>query len=74
MKLPLPKVKAYQCPRGYLETDPTRAFAWALEAASEEKLSFSNCLWILENAQKVRMILDSHEYERAFGAKENEPN
>lgn len=64
MRIPLPKVTAYQCPRGYLETDPTRAFAWALESASQEKLSFSNCLWILENEKIVRLILDEHEREK----------
>jgi len=74
MRLPIPKVKAYRCPKGMLETDPTRAFAWILEAASNENLSFSNCLWILENAQQVRMVLDSYEHEKRFGMTENEPS
>lgn len=64
------KVTAYKAGNGApLETDPTRAFAWKLEAMSEKRVSFSNALWILQNSDKIKAIIDEYKNEEEFGAK-----
>ena len=68
------KVTAYVCPKGNLERDPTRAFAWKLHAISvpkrsdpitspKEVLDFSQALWIVENRNEVLKLLEEYEAE-----------
>ena len=64
------KVTAYKARSGApLETDPLRAYAWEMEIVSEKNVSFGSALWILNNADTVRQLLDEYEDERDFGAK-----
>lgn len=67
----LNKVEAYKCPNGALETDPVRAFAWKLSSLSatssttgtHNRLDFSECLWILENRDAVKKVIEALERE-----------
>lgn len=67
----LSKVEAYKCPNGQLEMDPVRAFAWKLSYRSTEtspmgsstRLGFSECLWILNNRDLVKQVIESLEKE-----------
>lgn len=64
------KVTAYKGSKGApLETDPLRAYAWELENISENHVSFGSALWILDNIERVRKLLDEYEDERDFGKK-----
>ena len=66
------KVTAYRCPNGALETDPLRAFAWKLSHLSKksrefsspsEKIDFSAALWLFENKDVVKALIDEYEKE-----------
>jgi hypothetical protein len=67
----LTKIEAYRCPNGHLETDPVRAFAWKLShlstlsspMGSSTKLEFTECLWILENKETVKKVIEALEKE-----------
>lgn len=67
----LTKIEAYRCPNGALETDPVRAFAWKLSDLSSKsssggtytKLEFSQSLWVLENKEMVKRVIESLEKE-----------
>ncbi len=68
------KVTAYVCPKGNLERDPIRAFAWKLSEMSnnhstssigntKEVIDFSEALWIIENRDKVSALFAELEQE-----------
>lgn len=66
------KVTAYKCPGGILETDPIRAYAWKLHKESKKHLGngdynlaieFSAALWIIDNKDKVKALLNEFEKE-----------
>lgn len=67
----LTKIEAYRCPNGALETDPVRAFAWKLSDLSSKsssggtytKLEFSQSLWVLENKEMVKKVIEALEKE-----------
>ena len=67
----LTKIEAYKCPNGVLETDATRAFAWKLSDLSSKsssigthtKLEFSQSLWIMENKETVKKVIEAFEKE-----------
>lgn len=58
------KVVAYKSGYGApLETDPKRAYAWSLEKNSDKEISFSSALWILENRDKIKSLINDYEKE-----------
>lgn len=66
------KEVVYECPNNVHETDPKRAAAWYLREESNYydsmlgaryKLDLSETLWVIENADKVRAILDALDEE-----------
>ena len=67
----LTKIEAYRCPNGVLEKDPVRAFAWKLSDLSSKsssngtytKLEFSQSLWVLENKDIVKKVIEALEKE-----------
>lgn len=67
----LSKVEAYKCPNGTLETDPVRAFAWKLSSMSStatstgsaNKIDFSASLWVMENRDDVKKVIEALEKE-----------
>lgn len=56
------KVTAYKV-KNALETDPKRAYAWELENISEKHVSFGSALWILDNIETMRKLLEQYESE-----------
>lgn len=61
-------VTAYKCLDGHLEEDLTRAIAWDLEFTAKKMnetrgslLGFSGALWIAENFELVKQIVEQHE-------------
>ena len=67
-KKQLTKVTAYKCPKGTLETDPIRAYAWKLNDLAtdgrDESVSFGAALWILKNKEVVVEIFKELEDEQ----------
>jgi hypothetical protein len=67
----LTKIEAYRCPNGVLEADPVRAFAWKLSslsmyassAGTSLNLDFSQALWIIENRETVKKVIEAFENE-----------
>jgi hypothetical protein len=67
----LTKIEAYRCPNGGLETDLVRAFAWKLSDLSSKsssigssiKLNFSESLWVLENRETIKKVIEALEKE-----------
>jgi hypothetical protein len=59
------KVMAYKLFAGApLETDPKRAYAWLIAKESESKIGFTQALWIIENAKRVKQIIDEYQTEQ----------
>lgn len=60
-------ITAYKCLDGNLEEDLTRAIAWDLEFTAKKMtetrgspLSFSGALWIVENFELVKQIVEQN--------------